>query len=188
MKTGKIIAGVVVFAAIIVLIIINPIVIIRAGYRGVVLTWGAVSDRILGEGIHWVAPIANSVTKVDVTIQKVEKDVTAASRDLQTVHTKIALNYLPDALKVNKLYQSFRHEYAARVVQPALDEFVKKTTAHYTAEELITKRELVKADLKKSITEALAVSDLIVTDIFMTDFDFSKEFNLSIEAKVKGEK
>src|SRR3990172_6142591 len=184
---GRSIAGVLIFIAFILLLIINPIVIIRAGYRGVILQWGAVSDRVLGEGIHWVIPIANSITKVDVTVQKISKDVTAASRDLQTVHTKIALNYHPDALKVNKLYQSFRHEYAERIVQPTIDEFVKRTTAHYTAEELITKREMVKSDLKKSITEALASSGLIVTDVYMTDFDFSKEFNLSIEAKVKAE-
>ncbi len=182
-----VIAGVIVILALLVFVVVNPIVIVRAGFRGVILEWGAVSDRILGEGIHWVTPIKNSVVKVDVTIQKVAKDVTAASRDLQTVHAKIALNYRPEPESVNKIYQSFRKDYAERVVEPTIDEFVKKTTAHYTAEELITKRELVKGDLKKSITEALLASRLIVTDVYMTDFDFSKEFNSAIEAKVKAE-
>jgi len=183
----KIFAGVVAVVALIAFLILNPIIIIRAGYRGVILDWGAVSNRVLDEGIHWVIPIKQSVQKVDVSIQKVSKDVSAASKDLQTVHAKIALNYRPDPLKVNSVYQNFRHEYADRVVAPTIEEYTKKTTAHYTAEELITKRELVKSDLKKSITEALATSGLAAIDVFMTDFDFSKDFNQSIEAKVRAE-
>jgi regulator of protease activity HflC (stomatin/prohibitin superfamily) len=64
---------------------------------------------------------------------------------------------------------------------------VKRTTAHYTAEELVTKREAVKIDLKKSITDSLATSNILVTDIYITDFDFSKDFNAAVEAKVRAE-
>lgn len=187
-KEGKIIvAAVIGVVALIVFLILNPIVKIDAGERGVVLRWGAVEDTILDEGIHWITPIMRNVKKMDVTIQKEERGASAASKDLQIVTSKIAINYHLDPLNVNKLYQDLRKEYSDRVIAPAIEEFVKKITAQYTAEELITKREEVKQDLKAGIKENLAVNHILVDDIFITDFDFSEQFNKSIEAKVTAE-
>ena len=181
------IAVVVICMAIFAFLILNPLVIVRAGYRGVVLKWGAVEDIILDEGIHWVTPIQKSVEKMDVTILIEEKAGTAASRDLQIVTTKVAVNYHHDPLHVNWIYQNLKHEASRRVVAPSIEESIKKTTAKYTAEELVTHREAVKTDLRNTISELLSEKFIIVDDVFMTDFDFSDEFNRSIEAKVTAE-
>lgn len=186
-STKAIIAGIIGFVALIGFLIINPLVKVDAGERGVVLAWGAVEDRILNEGIHWITPIKRKVKKMDVTIQKEEQGASAASKDLQIVTSKVAINYHLDPLNVNKLYQDLKKDYSDRVINPAIEEFVKKTTARYTAEELITKREEVKQDLKAGITKNLVKNHIIVNDIFITDFDFSDQFNKSIEAKVTAE-
>lgn len=185
---GKWVAAGIGILALIILIALNPLVIVRAATRGVVFQWGAVSDTVLGEGIHWVTPISQSVKKIDVSTKKVEKkNAEASSKDLQVVHTSVTLNYRLDPGKVNKIYQQYLGEESERVILPTIEEFVKKTSAHYTAEELITKREFVKKDLKDSITASLATSSIIVTDIYLTDFGFSKDFNAAIEGKVKAE-
>ena len=72
--------------------ILNPFVSIGAGERGVVLHWGAVEDQILGEGIHWVTPISKNVQQLDIKIQKEQVSTSAASKDLQTVNTTLAVN------------------------------------------------------------------------------------------------
>lgn len=167
--------------------VLNPMVQIDAGHRGVVLRWGAVTDTILDEGIHWVTPIVNSVVEMDVTVQKEERQSSASSKDLQQVSTQVTINYELDKLKVNTIYQNLRGDFSARIISPAIEEFVKKTTAQYTAEELITKRESVKTDLKNALTENLAKNHILVSDIFITDFNFSDEFNKAIEAKVTAE-
>lgn len=168
-------------------LILNPLVKIDAGERGVVLAWGAVTDEILDEGIHWIAPIKNKIVRMNVQIQREERGASASSKDLQVVSTKITLNYRLDALKVNKLYQDLRKDYTYRVVEPAIAEYLKKTTAKFTAEELITKREEVKNMLREAVAENLAVHNIIVVDIFITDFDYSDEFNNAIEQKVRAE-
>jgi len=184
----KIIIGAIIFIlALGAFSVLNPIVRITAGQRGVVLNWGAVSDRILDEGIHWLMPVRDEVAKLDVKIQKEEKGATASSKDLQTVTSRVAINYHLDAKKVNKLWQEVGKDYSNRIIAPAIEEFVKKITAKYTAEQLITKREDVKADLKKAITENLVKNSIIVDDIFITDFKFSAKFNQAIEAKVTAE-
>lgn len=186
-KIGIIATIVVVALALIVLIFLNPIYIVRAGNRGIVLKWGAVTEEILGEGIHWIMPIAKKVYKVDVTVHKVEREASAASKDLQIVTTKIAINYYLNPDKVNRIYQTLRWEWEKRVIEPSIEEFVKKTTAKYTAEELITKREIVKNDLKITLSENLSKNYIILADVFITDFDFSEQFNKAIEDKVTAE-
>jgi len=169
------------------IIILNPIALIGAGERGVVLNWGAVSDTILDEGIHFRIPVQQKIIKMDVSTQKEERHSSASSKDLQIVTTQIAVNYNLDPNKVNVLYQKFKNEHNDRVISPTIEEFVKKTTAKYTAEELITRRQEVKDDLRQSIEESLESNGILVEDLFITDFNFSDQFNLAIEAKVTAE-
>jgi len=173
--------------ALFVLAIINPFVIISAGQKGVVLKWGAVQDTVLDEGIHWVTPISTDVEKMDTQIQKEEIDATAASKDLQTVTSRVALNFHLDATKVNVLWKNLGKEFKSKVIDPSIQESVKSATAKYTAEELITKRELVKEEIKQSLKTRLAVDFIIVDELNIINFDFSKSFNDAIEAKVTAE-
>jgi regulator of protease activity HflC (stomatin/prohibitin superfamily) len=166
---------------------INPMVIVHPGQRGVVIQLGAVQDDILGEGIHFVMPITQSVKKIDVQIQKVEVPSEASSKDLQLVHANVALNYHLDALKVNKIYQTVGDDIAGRIIAPAIQEYLKKSTAMFTAEELISKREIVKEEFRRSLAAALVVNYVVVDNVFITNFEFSKEFNHAIEQKVTAE-
>lgn len=182
-KTKMIIGLVVVFVLFILFLIINPFVFVTAGQRGIVMNWGAVSDTILSEGIHWRTPIVQSVKTIDVRTQKEQVDSSAASKDLQTVNAKVALNYhvIPD--KVNLLWQKIGADYKDRIIDPAVQEAVKSTTAKYTAEELITKRENVKDEIKTALTARLTNEYIAVDEFSIVDFNFSESFNKAIEAK-----
>jgi regulator of protease activity HflC (stomatin/prohibitin superfamily) len=171
----------------IVILLVNPIVTVGAGKRGVVTRWGAVQDRILGEGISLVAPIADNVVKMDVKTQKEEREASSASKDLQAVNTTVAINYRLDPTKVNKIYQSVGNDYAVKIVDPAIQEYIKSATSKYTAEELITKREQVKEYLQTHLKENLAKNDILLEDVFITDFKFSDSFDKAIESKVTAE-
>lgn len=172
---------------ILIVVTLNPLKIVSAGQRGVVLSWGAVTDRVLDEGIHWIIPIRDEVEKMDVKVQKEEKATTASSKDLQIVTSRVAVNYHVDPKKVNKLWQEVGKDYSNRIIAPAIEEFTKKATAQYTAEQLITKREDVKDELKKALQTNLAKNHILLDDIFITDFKFSAEFDKAIESKVTAE-
>jgi len=182
MPRSWIVAGIGI-VALIALAIINPLVIVKAGYSGVVLNWGAASDKVLDAGIHWVMPIKSSVEKMDIRIQKEEVGVSAASKDLQTVTSQVALNFHLDPQKVNQLYKGIGKDYKERVIDPSIQEAVKSATAKYTAEELITKRELVKEDIKESLKLRLANDFIVVDELNIINFDFSTAFNQTIEEK-----
>jgi len=160
---------------------------ISAGERGVLLTFGKPDDIPSGEGLHFKVPIAQRVVKMDVKTQKYEADASAASKDLQVVSTKIAVNYHLVEDSVPKLYKEIGINYQDRIIQPAVQEVVKASTAQFTAEELITRRPEVKEMIKILLRERITKRGIVMEDISITNFDFSEAFNSAIESKVTAE-
>ncbi len=183
-----------VLIGIIVLIIIGVVAasavqIVDAGHRGVLLHWNAVDINItpLDEGLHFVTPFADSVVNMEVRTLKFVKSTSSASKDLQTVTTAVTVNYHPSPDSVNFLFKEVGLDYENRIIQPAVEEVVKQVTANYNAEELITKRPLVKSDIENEISDRLSDFNIVTEVISITDFQFSPLFARAIEDKVEAE-
>lgn len=175
------------YVLIILILVFGAFGTIGAGERGVLLQFGAVKDKVFDEGLYVKIPFIQKVVKMDVKIKKDEVPATASSKDLQIVTSKIALNYhlVPDS--VNKIWQEVGKNYNSRIISPSIQEAVKAVTAKFTAEELITKREVVKDQIKANLAERLLERDILVDEFNIIDFDFSPAFNEAIEAKVTAE-
>ena len=174
-------------AVAIVILLFASVGTIGAGERGILLQFNAVQDKVFGEGLYFKIPFVQRVVAVDVKIKKEEVAVSASSKDLQIVTSKIALNYHLDAERVNKIWQEVGADYNSRIIAPSIQEAVKSITAKFTAEELITKREEVKDQIKLSLAERLAHRSISVDEFNIIDFSFSSAFNEAIEAKVTAE-
>jgi len=173
--------------AVIVMIINAPFGTVGAGERGVQLRFGAVTGKVFDEGLYFRIPFVERVQKMDVRIQKDEVAASAASKDLQIVTSKIALNYHLDPDSVDKIWQEVGKSYNARIIAPSIQEAVKAESAKFTAEELITKREEVKEKIKANLAVRLLERSIIVDEFNIIDFEFSAAFNTAIEAKVTAE-
>jgi regulator of protease activity HflC (stomatin/prohibitin superfamily) len=178
-----IVAGIVTFVVIIV-VMFESVVVVEAGHRGVVLYVGAVENRVLGEGIHFIIPFAEQVVPLEVRTLKFQADATAASNDLQEVQTTIALNYHISPSQANIIYQQLGADYADRIIAPTIQESVKASVAKFNAEELITKRATAKAVIAQSIRNTLSARNIVVETVFITDFKFSPAFASQVESKV----
>ncbi len=163
--------------------------IVEAGNRGVLLRWSAVDTSVppLEEGLHFVVPFQDRVVSMEVRTLKFVKATSGASRDLQTVSTEVTVNYRAAPNSVNTLYKEVGLDYESRIIQPAVEEVVKQITAKYNAEELITKRPLVKSDIELEITARLTPYNISTDVISITDFQFSPLFSQAIESKVEAE-
>ncbi|HRE18412.1 MAG TPA: prohibitin family protein [Rhodocyclaceae bacterium] len=167
--------------------LLSPFTIVPAGNRGVVTTFGKVSNDVLGEGIHFVIPIAQNVHLMDVRIQKGEGQGDAASKDMQQVHTTVALNYHIDPREAANVFRDLGQSVGERIIVPAVQEAVKAATAQYTAEELISKRPEVRDRIKSLLNERLIKHGVITDEFSIVNFQFSKSFNEAIEAKTTAE-
>jgi prohibitin 2 len=169
--------------------LLHPFAIVPAGYRGVLTTFGKVDEQVYGEGLHLRWPIAQQMHLIDVRIQKGEGEGEAASKDLQVVHTKVAVNY---HLKPDQVATAFREvgdlqAVELRLILPAVHEAVKASTARYTAEELITKRPEVRDAIRATLNERLGKHYVTIDEFSIVSFNFSKSFNEAIEAKTTAE-
>ena len=187
MKKGPWKTLAIVTAILVVIVLIKPWVQVGAGERGIVLNFGAVQDKVLNEGIHFRVPVMQEVVLMDIKIHKVVTDAASASSDLQDVALSVALNYhiLPE--KANLVYQTIGVDFKERMIDPAIQEVMKAVSARYTAEELITKRPAVSAEMQESLTKRLLLSNISVDAFSIVSFSFSKIFTDAIEAKQTAE-
>ena len=160
---------------------------VPAGYRGVLLTWGKVEERVLPEGLSLIVPIAQSVELMNVQVQKAESTESTATNDLQEVTTTVAVNFRLRYSAVNEIYRELRQDYVSRVIKPNIEESLKATTAQYRAEELVKKRAEVKAAFDDILAERLQIYNIEVVTVSLTDFQFSPAFSAAIETKVTAE-
>ena len=172
---------------VLIILIANPFGTIGAGERGILLRFSAVTGRIYGEGLYFRWPLIERVITIDTKIQKEQAEASAASKDLQTVHSDVAVNFHIDPSKSATIYQEVGIDYKQRLIDPTLQEAVKAITANFTAEELITKREIVKDQIKTLLHDKLEPRGILVDDFNIVDFGFSASFNSAIEAKVTAE-
>ncbi len=177
-------AGCVVIALLVLAIVLTgcSVTVVPAGSVGVVTHWGAVS-HVIQPGLNWRTPISDGVVVMSVQTQKDQVDTSAASKDLQLVTATIAVNYHLDGEYAVEVYQSVGANYQDILLAPAIQNIFKATTSRYTAEELITRRNEVRLEAEKSLSEQLAVYHVVVENFNIVNFDFSPEFNAAIEAK-----
>jgi len=187
MKKGPVRLLLIIGAIVVFFMFLRPWVQIGAGERGVVLNFGAVQPTVFGEGLHFRMPIMQEIVRVDVKVQKAETDAASASADLQDVTSSVALNYhvIPD--KANIVYQTLGIHFKERIIDPAIQEVMKAVSARYSAEELITKRPAVSAEMQETLTKRLLPHNIAVDAFSIVSFSFSKVFTEAIEAKQTAE-
>lgn len=176
-----------VFCAFVLLIVIWPFASVPASSRGIVTTFGKPSVESSMPGIHIVWPIAQTMNLVNVSVRKSEDQGEAASKDLQTVHTTITLNYHVAPESVLPVFVNLGNDPEVRIVQPSVQEAVKAVTAKFTAEELIGRREEVRNMIIADLASRMERHGLIIDEFSITNFNFSKVFNEAIEAKTTAE-
>ncbi len=158
---------------------------VPASHVAVVTTFGKVAPDLLAEGAHFIAPWSRTR---DIYLGQQRVDAArsdAGSKDLQSVHADLVVNFVVDPNKARDLYVSNPTlTYAELLLQPATYETFKAVVASYTAEELVTKRQEVSAAIATNLQTRMRQYHLIVQNVNLVNFGFSKAFDAAIEEKV----
>ena len=157
---------------------------VNSGESAVILSWGKVNG-VAGAGPHIKMPFRDDVVKVSTRTLKAEAPAVAASKNMQTVHTKVSVNYHLDPSKLAELYTTVGFDVEPKIIDSRIQEVVKAVIARYTADELLAQREQVKSEISIMLTQQVSQYHIIVEQggVQITNFEFSAAFVQSIEDK-----
>lgn len=172
---------------------------VGAGERGVKTRLGAITGEVVEPGLYFKFPFIEKVNIIEVKTQTISfekgidekgnafnKQLSAASKDLQDVGVAVVVNYHIEPSQVKNIYQQYRdvQAYQARVLEPRVSDIVKSVSPQYTAEELITKRSDFNSKVTSLLVEEIQKKDSVSEQVNITNIEFSPSFTQSIEAKV----
>ena len=179
--------GVVLFIGIMLLsTLLGSFYVVEQGRYGVVVRFGEVVD-VTTPGPHLKVPFFDDVDFMPSSLQTVPVTATAVSKDIQEVTTMVNTQYSIPLAAVRPTYSNYRtdvDQINKAVISPGTETVTKAVTAQYTAEELISKRQLVAEDLKSALKVHIARNGgFLLEKVDITNFGFSDSFTKAIEEK-----
>ncbi len=163
--------------------------IIGPNEQGVRVTLGKADDGSLGSGFPFKLPRISKIHKVSIQTQTDNDKLPAASSDLQDVEIEVVVNWRvnPNAVRDVQFQYKGLENYTRSVIAPMVRDAVKATSAKYTAEELIKKRDEFAAHIGHLLSETMASKGAVSERVSIVNFTFSPSFTKAIEAKVVAE-
>ena len=135
------------------------------------------------EGLHLKIPIMESIIKFSIQIQRADIKTQAFSKDLQTMNAHLVVNHRIQKGTVVSIYRNLGPSYVETVVDPTIQEIFKSIAAKFSAERIISDRNLLITELNTAAKEKLMQQEIIVTDISVVDLDFTEQFLKAVEDK-----
>ena len=156
-------------------IVFSCYVSIPAGHTGVVTTFGSVENYTLEAGMHFKLPW-QEVIKMDNRVQKSTQDMSCFSSDIQEVSMTYTVNYQISKQDAMTIYKTIGIGYYDTVIAPCITESVKIVTAQYTAEDLVSSRSLMAAQIEEVLSKKLAAYNIELVGASIENMDFTDAF------------
>lgn len=156
---------------------------VKSGEVGLKVRFGKIVDNSIEEGINFKIPYIEKIKKVNIKVQKVELETESSSKDLQTIITKLAVNYKVKGDMASNLYKNVGNSYEQTILVPAIQESIKAIISKYTAEQTITKRNEVSDGCLDEIQSKVGKYGIEISDFNIIDLDFSQAYNQAVEEK-----
>ena len=155
---------------------------VDAGYVGIREYFGKVPDEPLQPGFH-VTRYFEAVHPVDVRTQVNSYKLEAFSSDIQQVIVTVAVNSNISSEAAGTLYRTVGMNYLSTLIEPRLAENVKVVISGYTAESLISKREVLSSQVLERMQKDIAPYGIVISNISIQNIDFTDAFEAAVEAK-----
>jgi len=186
-KTSTIIKGVLAFIAFIIVLTYWPVHSVPTGYRGVITTFGKISD-VQADGAAFVLPW-QKLTLFNMRSEAANiENAEGSTSDTQPVKVSLTVRYAINPNQVAEVFEKYsRDGDMSSYVQTATQEAFKAVTAKYSAPDLIAKRSNVSSDISTALRTKLAMYGANVISIDMRTFSFSPSYMAAINEKVTQE-
>lgn len=127
--------------------------------------------------------------KENVAIQHEEflfgAENSAVSKDQQDIFANLAVNFQIDAENVLDLYRRVGPSWKSIIIDARVPQVFKEVTSTFQTPAITERREELREETRRRLTEELSPYDLKVVDVFITNLGFSELYSQAIEEKQK---
>lgn len=162
--------------------VLGGFTIIDSGEMGLVFRFGRYQYSIT-EGLNFKIPFIDDVDKVSIRDRNFNSKIEISSKDMQTIIIESTLVWAYDPDKLGEVYKSYKYKVEEIVVKPTVYEIINSVCASYPIEKFVESREEISKKILTAIIEKTSGTGIIVKKFYITNHDFSDEYNKAIENK-----
>jgi len=140
-------------------------------------------DKVRGEGTHLKIPVIMEPKYYTIRLRPKLIQTNTGTKDLQMVTIHVRMLFKPQVEGLPKIHQTLGEDYDERVLPSIANEVLKATIAQYNAEQLLTHREHVSAEIREAIVQRASQFNILMDDVSITHLTYGKEFSRAIEEK-----
>jgi len=165
----------------------NSVFTVEGGHRAVMFNrLTGMKETIYGEGLNFNIPWFERPYVYDIRTKPCNLQTLTGSKDLQMVTIGVRVLHKPSPKHLVWIYQHLGMNYDERILPSLMNECAKAVVARYNANELLTKREMVSADISKELANRAALFHVVLEDVSITHLSFSPEYAKAVENKQVG--
>ena len=161
----------------------NSVSCVRTGHVGVVTTFGKVTGRTMGEGIHLVNPLSR-VHQMDIKTLEVKERASVPSKEGLIMGLEASVLYHLDPERAADVFQKIGSNFAEVLLIPNLRSSMRTVTASNTASTLYSdSREVIARQILSELRAQVQPRGLLVETVLLRDLQLPETLKHAIEAK-----
>jgi len=162
----------------------NSVFTVQGGHRAVMYNRiTGMKETVYGEGLNFNVPWFERPVVYDIRTRPCNLQTLTGSKDLQMVTIGVRVLHKPNPNQLVWIYQTLGKNYDERILPSLMNECAKAVVAKYNANELLTKRDQVSADIRQELSSRASQFNVIMEDVAITHLSFSPEYARAVEAK-----
>jgi len=162
----------------------NSVFTVQGGHRAVMFNRiTGMKETVYDEGLNFNVPWFERPVVYDIRTRPCNLQTLTGSKDLQMVTIGVRVLHKPNANQLVWIYQTLGKNYDERILPSLMNECAKAVVAKYNANELLTKRDQVSADISRELSKRASQFNVVMEDVAITHLSFSPEYARAVEAK-----
>ena len=171
------------------LILINPFTTIKSTERWVVSQWWAV-NRKLWEWLHFVVPIMESVKKISIVPQKMTLKIDvwdngAITKDNQTIGVDMTIFFRYDDEDIINIARNYGTDVLQKNLEQNVIKAFKESVGKLTIFDVAENQAEINSGTLRLARKYINNYPITIDDIQITNYDWSEEFDRSIQQTMK---
>ncbi len=174
----------VVIGVLVLIFVFSSATVVDPGHRGVRITLGKVSPAPLEEGLHFKIPMFQQIKQLDIRTLRWAEVTQSYTKDVQQADVSFVLTYSLEPSYAVEMYRTVGADWSQKLIGQVVFEELKRELGQHEAVALIATRDQAARAIETGVREKLADKHVLVSGLQITNIDYTKEFENSVESKV----